>query len=840
VAAGPQLAFTVQPVTTTAGAAIPSIQVTAQDAQGNTVTTFTGNVTIAFGANPAGGVLAGDKTNRAVSGVATFASLSIKKAGAGYTLVASAPAASGYASGTSAAFDITPAPASKLAFTVQPTSTEAGDTISPPVQVSAQDTYGNTATSFGDNIVLTLRSCMAGSVLSGTVSVPAVGGIASFADLWLNKSGNCGLKATSGSFSANSVTFVVGPANPTHLIVFTKVQNTVAGTPLGSISVVAKDRFENTASGFTGAVTMAIDSGPIGATLSGTTTVTAVSGTAVFSTLVLQNIGPYVLLATTDSLAAATSNAFIIKAAPPTHLAFTVQPSDAAPGAIIAPPIEVTVRDAYDNPVKNAGSVQMTIGSNPGGGTLLGTTLKGTSTGVATFANLRINNAGTGYTLVATLGNLPSVTSAPFNIGTTPAQLAFTVQPSTTAAGATITPAVQVTVRDAQGNTVTTFGGAVSISIGTNPSGGVLSGTAQISATSGVATFANLSINNPGVGYTLHASAAGLIASSVAFDITNSAPAFVDLGTLPGHVYSYANAINSNGQVVGVSGPSGPASHAFLWQNGTMTDLGTLGGIQSGASDINDNGQVAGVAMVTGDTSHAFLWQNGTMTDLGTLGGGVSVANGINNSGQVVGISKVADTVFHAFLWQNGTMTDIGSLGGTLSEARSINDNSQVVGDSYIAGNVHTHGFFWQNGVMTDLGTLGGTQSQAFGINNNGQVVGTSYTTGNAEQHAFLWQNGTMTDLGTLGGTHCQALGINDNGQVVGYSETGVIDPETERAVIHAFLWQNGTMTDLGAPLGGILSMANAINANGQVVGLSNTTDNNTNRAVMWTGFQVP
>ncbi len=140
------------------------------------------------------------------------------------------------------------------------------------------------------------------------------------------------------------------------------------------------------------------------------------------------------------------SNGFTIKPNSPTHLAFTVQPSDAAPGALIAPPIEVTVRDAYDNTVPNAGSVTLAIGSNPAGGTLSGTKTKSASTGVATFANLSINNAGTGYTLVATLGNLPSATSAPFNIGSgnPPTQLAFTAQPSNTASGAAIAPPVQV------------------------------------------------------------------------------------------------------------------------------------------------------------------------------------------------------------------------------------------------------------------------------------------------------------------------------------------------------------------------------------------------------------
>src|SRR2546430_14584562 len=84
--AGTQLVFTVQPVTTIAGAPIaPAVRVAAQDPQGNTVTSFTGDVVMTFGTNTHGGLLSGTKTVAAVAGVATFADLSVDKAGGGYT-----------------------------------------------------------------------------------------------------------------------------------------------------------------------------------------------------------------------------------------------------------------------------------------------------------------------------------------------------------------------------------------------------------------------------------------------------------------------------------------------------------------------------------------------------------------------------------------------------------------------------------------------------------------------------------------------------------------------------------------------------------------------------------
>src|SRR5213078_4059465 len=164
------------------------------------------------------------------------------------------------------------------------------------------------------------------------------------------------------------------------------------------------------------------------------------------------------------------------------------------------------------------GNVTVAIGTNPSGGALAGTATVAASAGVATFANLSIDKAGTGYTLTAT--GAGSVTSTAFNITAgTATQLVFSVQPSTTSAGAAITPAVQVTALDASNNTATGFTGNVTLAIGTNPSGGALSGTATHAASNGVATFAGLSINKVGTAYTLTASATGS-ATSTAFNIT--------------------------------------------------------------------------------------------------------------------------------------------------------------------------------------------------------------------------------------------------------------------------------------------------------------------------------
>jgi len=294
----------------------------------------------------------------------------------------------------------------------------------------------------------------------------------------------------------------------------------------------------------------------------------------------------------------------------------------------------------------------------------------------------------------------------------------------------------------------------------------------------------------------------------------------IDLGTV-GH-FSGVSAINDRGQIVGATDSSG-AARPFLWQDGMMTDLGTLGGDgDSWANDINEHGQIVGTAEIAGGSRRAFLWQDGIMTDLGTLpGDDWSSASAINDNGVIVGVSgSTSAHRQHAFLWQNGTMTSLGLLGwdGDLW-ASDINDSGQVVGGAGYGSSGQWYGILWQDRTTADLRVLAGDgRSGAAAINDRGQVVGAS------GGQAVLWHDDTMADLRVLPGDDTNsASAINDRGQVVGtsYSKPARTGADPDVVVGRPFLWKDGTLTDLGTLAGQESSGAADINTCGQIIGHS-------------------
>jgi len=322
-----------------------------------------------------------------------------------------------------------------------------------------------------------------------------------------------------------------------------------------------------------------------------------------------------------------------------------------------------------------------------------------------------------------------------------------------------------------------------------------------------------------------------------------------DLGTLGG-TGSVAEGISDRDWIVGSANLTGDTEgHAYLWRDGVMTDLGTLGGPNSSEQwPVKDNrGLIAAVGETsnvdplgenfcgfsTGLTCLGFLWQDGQKTPLPTLGGNNGQALGVNNRSQVVGYAEnsiqdpncVPPQVleFRAVVWgpKAGEIQQLPPLpGDTTSAATGINDREQVVGVSGPCSAPTSRGVLWEQGAVTDLGNLGGVLNTIpWAINSQGHVVGQSDLAGDTTLHAFLWtKDGSMQDLSTLPGDSASlAFGINNKGEVVGGS---CVDATLSSC--RAFLWQDGVMTDLNTlvkpgstPL--YLFFGNDINSRGEI-----------------------
>src|SRR5260370_3749265 len=188
---------------------------------------------------------------------------------------------------------------------------------------------------------------------------------------------------------------------------------------------------------------------------------------------------------------------------PPPRLVFTAQPPNTIAGSTMSPAVQVAIQDASGSTLTAAtDTVTIALGANPGTATLLGTKTVKAVNGVAIFDALSIQKAGTGYTLTAASGPLIGATSTPFSIVAAPSsQLQFKTQPSNTTSRTPFSPAIEVVILDAFGNTVTTANDQVLVVLGVNPGEGTLLGTPTAAAIRRAARFSNLVIHTASRAY---------------------------------------------------------------------------------------------------------------------------------------------------------------------------------------------------------------------------------------------------------------------------------------------------------------------------------------------------
>ncbi|MDI6787497.1 MAG: fibronectin type III domain-containing protein, partial [Planctomycetota bacterium] len=463
------LAFVTQPTNTTAGSTISSIQVQVRDASNNHLSLDGISVGITFTA------LNGTLTQNTVAGIATFNNLNINVAGAGYTLNAYS---SGLASANSNAFNITPAAPAFASFTQQPSNTVAGVTISPAITVLVKDQYGNNV---ADGITVTMTSNAA--QLNGTPSRNTASGVATFANLNITTIGTYALTATAGAAVTASNSFNITAAAPGTLTFVQQPTNTPAGATMSPpVTVRVRDAYNNLVPGV--AVSITTTDGTL--MNGGLTQNSDVSGIATFTPLSMTASATGYVLSATCGAVATTSNTFDITTAA-ANLAFATQPTNTIAGDTMTT-IVIKAQDEYNNPLPDV-TVSIT--------TTTGTPILGTlsqisdSSGIATFNNLSMTIAGS-YALSASATAFTTIVSVAFDITPAPAStLTFTTQPTDTAAGTLISPAVTVSVKDQYNNLVP----SVALSLTTTT---LLNGPTTVNSVNGIATFNGLNITTTG------------------------------------------------------------------------------------------------------------------------------------------------------------------------------------------------------------------------------------------------------------------------------------------------------------------------------------------------------
>jgi probable HAF family extracellular repeat protein len=332
--------------------------------------------------------------------------------------------------------------------------------------------------------------------------------------------------------------------------------------------------------------------------------------------------------------------------------------------------------------------------------------------------------------------------------------------------------------------------------------------------------------------------ACGMVLAIVAASATAAETFYrlTDIGAVPWDSAEGARgtAMNSEGDIAGVSFNPSPTIRAFFWDSktGGMTELlGLFGGTDdfTSASAINDRGDVVGLSIkeIEGlSPTFALIWQPRSyqVVELAPPANcRFASAEAINDRGVVALYSCAGGGFAHAYVRSpDGTFIDLGVLpGDDLSFPVDINRRGQVVGSSWRAFSNVARAFKWdpRTATMSELPGVDGLQASVSAINDQGYAVGVAGQSRN-EDRAVVWDpSGAITELGNLPGGRSlsSATDINRKRQIVGWAIANFTS--------YAVLWEQGLIKDLNAliqpsdPLRGCVELhrAIAINDRGQI-----------------------
>ena len=735
---GSQLVISGLPASVNSGSA-QSFTVTAKDPSNNTVTSYSGTVSIT--SNDGAATLPASAT--LVNGVGTF-SITLRTAG-----TKSISASDGTLS-TTASISVTAGSASQLVFGSVPASATAGTLQT--FTVTAKDASNNTVTSYGGTVTIT--SSDGAAVLSASSTLTS--GVGTFTSTF-KTSGTQTLTAGDGTHTVTSTGITVNPGTATQLVL-TGIPATATAGASNTFSVTAKDAYSNVATGYAGTVTITSDDGA--ATIPGASTLN--SGTKSFSAT-LNTAGTQHLTAS-DGTLTVTSSGITVSAGAATQLVLTGVTTSITAGN--SQTFIVTAKDASNNVATGyAGTISVT--SDDGAAVL--PTASTLTSGTKSFS-ITLKTAGTMHFSVGD-GTL-SATSAGITVSPAAAsQLALSGVPASTTSGAS--QSFTVTAKDVFGNTATSYAGTVAITsddgAATLPSSSTLtSGTKSFSITLNTAGTKHITAGDgtftvTSSGITVNPSTATQLALS-------SVPASATSGSSQSFTVTAKDAYNNTA--------TGYAGTVAITSDDGSAILPTSSTLTSGTKSFSITLKTAGTKHITAGDGTLTITSSGITVNASTATQ-VLVSSGDAQSGTVAtaltnNFTAIVEDAYGNVVQGTNVTWSVASGGGSVSATSSSSDASGLAVSKLTLGttagsNTVTATVGSSHATFTATGTAGTatTMTLVSGDNQSGSqgaVLSNAFVVVVKDTYNNLVQNKTVTWAVTSGaGTLSSASNSTDS-----------------------------------------------------------------------------